>query len=123
MPQGELLMLDPTVWATSDVHRMHEQSPLPIALYESPGWCSDFAIRSLESRGQDYRVAYRSDTSGGLQLAVSSLLSIAPHSTSTLPAGCREVHAAHGSAHIDQSSFVHSLPRTATYVTTPATTN
>src|SRR3546814_4781278 len=73
-----LLMLDPTVWATSDVHRMHEQSPLPIALYESPGWCSDFAIRSLESRGQDYRVAYRSDTSGGLKLAVSSGLAIAP---------------------------------------------
>lgn len=113
MPQGELLMLDPTVWATSDVHRMHEQSPLPIALYESPGWCSDFAIRSLESRGQDYRVAYRSDTSGGLKLAVSSGLAIAPLSRSNIPAGCRELTTADGFGDIDSSNVVMYLRRSA----------
>lgn len=105
-PRGEVLMVDPTVWATSDVHRMHEQSPLPVALYESAGWCTEFAIRSLESRGQAYRVAYRSDTGSGLKLAVSSGLAIAPLSRSNIPAGCRELIAADGFGDIDASNVV-----------------
>src|SRR3546814_13576873 len=76
MPQGELLMLDPTVWATSDVHRMHKQSPLPIAPYYSPGWCSTFPLSSLSIHGQDYRVPYLSDPSAGLKLAASRGLSL-----------------------------------------------
>jgi DNA-binding transcriptional LysR family regulator len=113
-PQGEVLMVDPTVWATSDVHRMHEQSPVPIALYESSGWCMDFAIRSLESRGHAYRVGYRSDTSGGLKLAVSSGLAIAPLSRSNIPIGCRELTAADGFGDIDSSNVVMYLRRNAT---------
>ena len=69
---GEVLMRDPTVWVTSDLHRMHEETPLPIAIYQNSGWCRDFAIRLLEQRGLAYRVAYTSDTSGGLRLAVTS---------------------------------------------------
>lgn len=107
-------MVDPTVWATSDVHRMHEESPVPIALYESSGWCMDFAICSLESSGQAYRVAYRSDTSGGLKLAVSSGLAIAPLSHSNIPAGCRELTAADGFGHIDSSNVVMYLRRHST---------
>lgn len=105
-PQGEVLMVDPTVWATSDLHCIHEQSPLPIALYDNSGWCMEFAIRSLESRGLDYRVAYRSDTSGGLKLAVASGLAIAPLSRSNIPAGCRELTAADGFGDIDASNVV-----------------
>lgn len=105
-PQGEVLMVDPTVWATSDVHRVHQRSPLPIALYERSGWCMDFAIRSLESRGLAYRVAYRSDTTGGLKLAVSSGLAIAPLSRSNIPAGCRELAEVDGFGDIDSSNVV-----------------
>lgn len=105
-PKGEVLMVDPTVWVTSDLHRVHEQSPVPIALYEQSGWCLNFAIRSLESRKVDYRVAYRSDTSGGLKLAVWSGLAIAPLSRSNIPAGCRELTAAEGFGAIDASNVV-----------------
>lgn len=105
-PEGEVLMVDPTVWATSDVHRIHEQTPMPIALYDNSGWCMDFAIRSLESRGLAYRVAYRSDTSGGLKLAVESGLAIAPLSRSNIPVGCRELTAADGFGDIDASNVV-----------------
>lgn len=113
-PQGEVLMVDPTVWTTSNVHRMHEESPVPIALYDSSGWCTDFAIRSLESRGHAYRIAYRSHTSGGLKLAVSSGLAIAPLSRSNIPAGCRELTAADGFGDIDSSNVVMYLRRNAT---------
>lgn len=103
---GEVLMRDPTVWVTSDLHRVHEETPLPIAIYQNSGWCRDFAIKLLEQRNLDFRVAYTSDTSGGLRLAVTSGLAIAPISRSNIPAGCRELTAADGFGDIDSSNVV-----------------
>lgn len=113
-PKGEVLMVDPTVWVTSEVHRMHEDRPVPVALYEGGTWCADFASRSLERSGHDYSVAYRSNTSSGLNLAVSSGLAIAPLSRSSIPAGCRELTGAEGFGQIDSSSVVMYLRRNAT---------
>ncbi|MER8862605.1 LysR substrate-binding domain-containing protein [Mesorhizobium sp. M0751] len=103
---GEVLMHDPTVWVTSELHHMHEERPVPIALYNRAGWCKDFAIKSLEQRDLAYRVAYTSDTNGGLRLAVTSGLAIAPISRSNIPAGCRELTAADGFGDIDSSNVV-----------------
>ncbi|MGX9118827.1 LysR family transcriptional regulator [Mesorhizobium sp. BHbsci] len=103
---GQVLMHDPTVWVTSELHHMHEERPVPIALYNRAGWCKDFAIKSLEQRGLAYRVAYTSDTNGGLRLAVTSGLAIAPISRSNIPAGCRELTAADGFGDIDSSNVV-----------------
>lgn len=113
LPHGEVLMIDPTVWVTSDVHCMHEQSPLPVALYESPCSCAESAMRSLEIRGHSYRVAYRSDTGNGLRLAVSSGLAIAPLSRSHIPAGCRELTESDGFGDIDSSHVVMYLRKNA----------
>ncbi len=110
--EGEMLMLDPTVWVTSEQHFQHERKPLPIALYGSSGWCRDFALKSLETRGIDFRVAYVSDTNGGLKLAVTSGLAIAPISRSNIPPGCRELTAADGFGDIDTSHVVlHVNPK------------
>jgi DNA-binding transcriptional LysR family regulator len=103
---GEVLMRDPTVWVTSELHHMHEQSPVPIAIYQNSGWCRDFAIKLLEERGFPYRIAYTSDTSGGLRLAVTSGLAIAPISRSNIPPGCRELTLADGFGDIDASNVV-----------------
>lgn len=110
---GEVLMHDPTVWVTSTLHNMHEERPVPIALYNREGWCRDFAIKSLEERGLAYRVAYTSDTNGGLKLAVTSGLAIAPISRSNIPAGCRELSAADGFGTIDSSNVVMRRSATA----------
>ncbi len=108
---GEVLMTDPTVWVTSEQHRRHEERPIPIALYNSSGWCRDFAIRSLEERDLPFRIAYRSETSGGLKLALTSGLAVAPVSRSNIPAGCRELTADDGFGAIDSSLVVlHRSP-------------
>lgn len=104
--KGEVLMTDPTVWVTSELHQLHEERPLPVALYNNSGWCRDFAIKSLQERGIDYRVAYKSETSGGLKLAVTSGFAVAPISRSNIPAGCRELTAADGFGAIDSSNVV-----------------
>jgi DNA-binding transcriptional LysR family regulator len=103
---GEVLMRDPTVWATSTLHSAHEETPLPVALYSRAGWCKDFAIKSLEQRGLAYRIACTSDTTGGLKLAVASGLAVAPVSRSNIPADCRELTAADGFGDIDSSNVV-----------------
>lgn len=111
---GEVLMQDPTVWVTSTLHNMHEERPLPVALYNRAGWCRDFVMRSLERSGIDYRVAYTSDTTGGLKLALTAGLAVAPVSRSNIPAGCRELTAADGFGAIDSSNVVlHRHPRAA----------
>lgn len=110
--RGEMLMSDPTVWVTSDAHAPHHQTPLPIALYQASGWCTEFALQLLDSRGHAYRTAYRSRTSGGLKVAVKSGLAIAPISRSNIPAGCRELTQEDGFGEIDHSRVVmHRNPR------------
>ena len=106
MPTGEVLRHDPTVWVTSERHRVHERSPLPVALYTSSGWCTDYAIKSLKTRGIAYRVAFTSDTNGGLKLAVAAGLAVAPMSRSNIPEDCRELTAAEGYGAIDASRLV-----------------
>lgn len=109
---GEILMTDPTVWVTSESHALHEERPVPIALYRNSGWCTDFAIRSLDQRRLPHRVAYRSSTNGGLKMAVLSGLAIAPISRSNIPAGCRELTPEDGFGAIDASNLVlHVNPR------------
>ena len=112
MPGAEVLRHDPTVWVTSEVHRVDQRSPLPIALYASSAWCSDYAIKSLNDRGIPFRIAYSSDTNGGLKLAVMSGLAIAPLSRSNIPEGCRELTSVDGFGAIDNSRLVlHRNPR------------
>ena len=103
---GEVLMRDPTVWVTSESHCRHEDRPVPIAIYQNSGWCRDFAIRLLEERQLPYRIAYVSDNTAGLKLAVSSGLAIAPISRSNIPPGCRELTIADGFGDIDASNVV-----------------
>jgi DNA-binding transcriptional LysR family regulator len=113
---GEVLFIDPTVWVTSDVHRLHERDPIPIAVYGRSSWCNDFAIRSLKQHSLPHRIAYSCDTSGGLKIAVTAGLAIAPLSRSNIPPECRELTITDGFPPIDSSRVVlrrnayHSSP-------------
>lgn len=103
--EGEILLNDPTVWVTSDLHNMHEERPMPVALYMGGDWL-DIARRSLETLAIDHQVTYRSDTTGGLLLAVQSGLAVAPIARSNIPPGCRELSAAEGFGEIDSANVV-----------------
>jgi DNA-binding transcriptional LysR family regulator len=103
---GEILMADPTVWVTSTLNPRHEEVPLPVAFYQNSAWCQTFVAKSLESRGIAYRIAYTSDTSGGLKLAATAGLAVAPLSRSNIPEGCRELTAAEGFPPIDAARVV-----------------
>ncbi|WDZ75979.1 LysR family transcriptional regulator [Ensifer adhaerens] len=106
--KNEVLMMDPTVWVTSEKHRTDERRPLPIATYTylEGGWCDDLAQRNLRKCRLESRVAYVSRTSGGLMAAVMSGLAIAPLARSSIPAGCRELTVDDGYEVIDHSNVV-----------------
>ncbi len=104
--QGEVLYIDPTVWVTSTVHRLHERNPIPVAIYGRSNWCRDFAIRSLEQHNLPFRIAYSCDTSSGLKIAVIAGLGIAPLSRSNIPPDCRELGVGDGFPPIDASRVV-----------------
>ncbi|MEJ6785086.1 LysR substrate-binding domain-containing protein [Aminobacter sp. Piv2-1] len=112
-PSGaEVLMQDPTVWASSNHHHIHQERPLPIAVYGRDGWCREYVLDSLESRSIDYRFAYTSDTTNGLVLAVTAGLAVAPISRSNIPPDCRELTEADGFGQIDTTRVVlHRNPR------------
>lgn len=104
----DVLCIDPTVWVTSVLHKRHEETPVPIAVYDGDKshWCHDFAIRSLEQHGVRYRVAFSSHSSGGLKMAAASGLCVAALSRSTIPVGCRELTLADGFPPVDSSRVV-----------------
>ncbi|QFI67591.1 Transcriptional regulator, LysR family [Sinorhizobium alkalisoli] len=106
--RNEVLMIDPTVWVTSDQHATHERQPLPIATYTyiEGGWCDDLAMRNLKQRRIESRIAFVSRTTSGLIAAVLSGLAVAPLSRSVIPPDCRELTETDGFGIIDLSKVV-----------------
>lgn len=103
---GEVLLVDPTVWVTSETHCVHERDVVPVAIYERSSWCEKFALTSLEKAQINFRITYVCDTSGGLKIAAASGLAIAPLATSNIPSGCRELTEADGFPRIDTANVV-----------------
>lgn len=103
---GDLLCVDPTIWATSIARRLEDRDPVPVALFRESGWSAAMAIDSLRRHGIRYRVAYTSDTLAGLISVASAGLAVASISRSALPPDCRELTEAEGFPQIDFSHVV-----------------
>lgn len=84
-----LLRREPTVWVTSDRHLVHEQRPLPVALFDSDCYCRQWASEALGQASVPYRVAYTSPSIMGLIAAVSAGLAVTVMSRSIVPPGLR----------------------------------
>ena len=103
---GEVLLNDPVVWVTSDTHFQHECDPVPVAVCERGCWWREWALSSLEQHRKDYRVTYVSDSTLGLQAAVSSGIAIAVLSKSQIPPGCRELTLEEGYPQLQGTNLV-----------------
>ncbi len=103
---GELLIEDPTVWVTSTRHTVHEQEPLPLAMFELGCWWRDFALKALDDLERLYRVAYTSASVTGIQAAVSTGLAVAVMGQSTMPPGTRMLTQREGFTDLPGSSVV-----------------
>ena len=91
-----LLNKESVVWATSEQHLPHEETPLPLALFPSDCIYRNWAIEALEEAGIEYRVAYSSPSNMGLQSAVIAGLAVTATSESIIPAGMRQLRPEEG---------------------------
>jgi DNA-binding transcriptional LysR family regulator len=97
---------DPMVWVTSAKHVVHEQDPLPVAIFDQDCWVRDRALKVLDRAHRRYRVAYTSRAISGLQAAAAAGLAVTVLGASTVPAGCRVLTAAEGFLALPGSSIV-----------------
>ncbi len=112
-----LLRHEPTVWATSEQHLPHEETPLPLALFPDDCYCRNWAIEALGKAGIDYRIAYTSPSIMGLQAAVIAGLAITAISQSIIPPGMRQITAEEGLPQLPSAFFLlHHNPESSNCV-------
>lgn len=96
--EGDALLLsrEAVVWATSEQHLPHEETPLPLALFPEDCYFRTWAVNALEKADIDYRVAYTSPSIMGIQAAVTAGLAVTAISQSIIPPGMRPLRSEEG---------------------------
>ena len=74
--EGVVLRSEPLIWATSPSHVVHEQDPVPLALFLQDCKFHQWALKALDAVGRSYRIAYTSPSLSALHAAVSSGLAV-----------------------------------------------
>ena len=76
------------LWVTAPGHRVHEKTPLPLAVYPEGCVFRKWATEALKRRSRRYRIAYVTPSIAGIRAAVRAGLAVAPiwagHATGNL---------------------------------------
>jgi len=104
--EGDVLFYDPTVWATSESHLVHQADPLPVVMYDYDCWWRHLALRILDAQKRAYRIAVTSRSTAGVQAAIAGGLAVGPLGRSLLPPGCRSLGPDEGFKDLPGSSVV-----------------
>lgn len=86
---GRVIGYEPLVWATSAHHIIHEQTPVPLAVFQQGCLFRHWATNALRAIRREYRIAYSSASINAIQAAVSAGLAVAPIGVHSLPPGSR----------------------------------
>ncbi|OWJ94409.1 LysR family transcriptional regulator [Pseudomonas sp. A46] len=73
---GELLRQERFVWAEAIGFSPHEQTPLPLAMFNNDCFCRAWACNALDAMGRQYRVAYTSPSLSAIMAVVSAGLAV-----------------------------------------------
>lgn len=103
---GEILRQDETVWVTAEHHAPHQQSPMPLALFEEPCFCRRHACNALTLAGHAYRVAYSSPSLATLQAVVGAGLAVSAWMKSLVTPDMRILGEADGFPPLPDASIV-----------------
>jgi DNA-binding transcriptional LysR family regulator len=89
LEHGEIIRSDPTVWVTSASHLVHEEIPLPLAVFQAECIFRRWTFQALDAVDREYRVAYQSPSIAGILAAVSAGLAVTVLSACVVPAEAR----------------------------------
>ncbi len=93
---GRVIHRERVVWAGSNRYLVHEQDPVPLAVYNEECVYRNWAIDTLTRIEKNYRIAYTSPSTSGLLAAVRGGLAIAPVGLSALSKDIRILDIRHG---------------------------
>ncbi|WPO98811.1 LysR family transcriptional regulator [Pseudomonas sp. HR96] len=93
---GQLLRQERFVWAEAAGFYPHEQSPMPLAMFNNDCFCRAWACNALDAEQKPYRVAYSSPSLSAIMAVVSVGLAVTAQLQSLIPADMRVLGAAEG---------------------------
>ena len=86
---SELIRQEPLLWVTSDRHRIHNQTPLPLALGSPHCIWREAAMEALKKMNRPYRMLYTSFSATVVGSAVLAGLAVSVQPESALRPGMR----------------------------------
>ncbi|WP_422765282.1 LysR substrate-binding domain-containing protein [Pseudomonas maioricensis] len=103
---GQILRQEHFVWAEAVGFCPHEQTPMPIAMFNSDCFCRDWACTALDAAQRDYRVAYTSASLSALMAVVSAGLAVTAQMQSLMTPDLRILGEAEGLPPLPSASIV-----------------
>ncbi|MGQ9371299.1 LysR family transcriptional regulator [Azospirillum sp. ST 5-10] len=100
------LLTEDTVWAAHPRLPLAPGRPVPLALFDRACWWRDAALAALAAAGRPCRVAYSSESAGGVTAAVAACLAVGVFARSTVPPGLRVLDGRDGFPPLPASSLV-----------------
>ncbi|RIA56914.1 LysR substrate-binding domain-containing protein [Dichotomicrobium thermohalophilum] len=84
-----ILLREPVVWAASAKHCVHQDDPVPLALFHSGCRFRQWAIGALADAGRGYRINYTSVSFAGIETAIRAGLAVGAIPQSNVTPGLR----------------------------------
>lgn len=103
---GQLLRQERFVWAQATGFYPHEQTPIPLAMFNTDCFCRAWACNALDAEQTPYRVAYSSPSLSAIMAVVSVGLAVTAQLQSLIPGDMRILGQADGLPLLPMASIV-----------------
>lgn len=112
--RARVLLTERMLWVGSRIHKVYEQDPLPLALFDRACWWRDRALEALDSIGRRYRVVYTSESVAGVAAAIEAGVAVGVLGESCLSDSLQTLSEADGFPTMPDSLLVLESGRGAT---------
>lgn len=103
---GQLLRQERFVWAEAAGYDLHQQRPIPLAMFNSGCFCRAWVCNALDAAEIDYRIAYTSPSLAALMALVGAGLAVTAQLRSLIPPQLRILGESEGLPPLPQCSIV-----------------
>lgn len=103
---GQLLRQERFVWAEANGFSPHEQTPMPLAMFNSDCFCRAWACNALDAMEREYRIAYTSPSLSAIFAVVSAGLAVTAQLQSLITSDMRIIGEAEGLPTLPMTSIV-----------------
>lgn len=103
---GQILRQERFVWMEARGFCPHEQTPLPLAMFNTDCFCRIWACNALDAMQREYRIAYTSASLSAISAVVTAGLAVTAQLESLLTPNLRIIGEAEGMPQLPSASIV-----------------